>query len=105
MLDCSYSFVSPRDIDNPPAYEDEHVLAEPEGYWQAWRHTTKLACMDRHDRNINMVFLDWSVRRVGPKELWTLRWHRGYKTLNPWTKAGGVRPEDWPEWMRKFKDY
>jgi hypothetical protein len=23
----------------------------------------------------------------------------------PWTKAGGVQPDDWPEWMRGFKDY
>jgi hypothetical protein len=23
----------------------------------------------------------------------------------PWTKAGAVKPEDWPHWMRKFKDY
>jgi hypothetical protein len=22
-----------------------------------------------------------------------------------WTKAGGVKPEDWPPWMRRFKDY
>jgi hypothetical protein len=23
----------------------------------------------------------------------------------PWTKAGGVQPSAWPEWMRNFKDY
>ena len=26
-------------------------------------------------------------------------------TRNRWTRAGGVQPEDWPEWMRRFKDY
>ena len=25
-----------------------------------------------------MAFLDWSVRSVGLKELWTLQWHKGY---------------------------
>ena len=43
--------------------------------------------------------------RVGLKELWTLKWHRDYDTSGPWTKAGGVQPEDWPEWMRGFRDY
>ena len=38
-------------------------------------------------------------------ELWTLKWHRNFDTTGPWTKAGGVQPADWPEWMRRFKDY
>ena len=52
-----------------------------------------------------MLFMDWSVRKVGLKELWTLKWNRNFDTAGPWTKAGGVKPEDWPEWMRRFKDY
>jgi hypothetical protein len=28
-----------------------------------------------------------------------------FDTANEWTKAGGVQPDDWPEWMRGFKDY
>jgi hypothetical protein len=48
---------------------------------------------------------DWSVRKVGLKGLWTLKWHREYNTGGPWTRAGGVRAEDWPAWMRKLKDY
>ena len=69
---------------------------------QDWRHT---ACINRHDGYVNSLFMDWSVRKVGLKELWTLKWNREYDTQNCWTKAGGVRPEDWPPWMRKFKDY
>jgi hypothetical protein len=49
--------------------------------------------------------MDWSARKVGLKELWTLKWHRQFNTANRWTKAGGVKPEDWPPWMRRFKDY
>jgi len=64
-----------------------------------------LMCIDRHDGGINMLFMDWSVRKVGLKELWTLKWHRDFDTAGPWTKAGGVEPEDWPQWMRRFKDY
>jgi prepilin-type processing-associated H-X9-DG protein len=61
--------------------------------------------MDRHSEHVNGLFLDWSVRKIGVKELWTLRWHLQFDTANAWTKAGGVLPEDWPHWMRGFKDY
>jgi len=68
------------------------------------RHQDRI-CIDRHNGGINCLFMDWSVRKVGLKELWTLKWSQSFKTAGPWTKAGGVRPEEWPEWMRKFKDY
>jgi hypothetical protein len=54
---------------------------------------------------MNMMFLDWSVRKVGLKELWTFKWHRKYNTADRWTIAGGVTPDRWPEWMASFKDY
>ena len=62
-------------------------------------------CINRHDGHVNGLFLDWSVRKVGLKELWTLKWDKRFNTGGPWTKAGGVQPEDWPVWMRRFKDY
>ncbi len=65
----------------------------------------KAVCMNRHEGRINALFLDWSVRKVGIKELWTLKWHREWDTAGPWTKRGGVQPEEWPPWMRRFKDY
>ena len=62
-------------------------------------------CLDRHDGFVNGMFMDWSIRKLGLKELWTFKWHRQYNTAGTWTRAGGVQPEDWPEWMRKFTDY
>jgi prepilin-type N-terminal cleavage/methylation domain-containing protein len=62
-------------------------------------------CINRHRGSTNSSFLDWSVRKVGLKELYTLKWHRGFNTKGPWTRAGGVRDEDWAEWIRPFKDY
>ncbi|MBW1814269.1 MAG: type II secretion system protein [Deltaproteobacteria bacterium] len=62
-------------------------------------------CINRHNGYINGLFLDWSVRKVGLKELWTLKWKKQFDTANVWTRAGGVLPEDWPQWMRRFKDY
>jgi prepilin-type N-terminal cleavage/methylation domain-containing protein/prepilin-type processing-associated H-X9-DG protein len=66
----------------------------------------KSFCINRHGKGItNCLFMDWSVRGVGLKELWTLKWHKYFDTEGHWTKAGGIKPVDWPEWMRKFKDY
>jgi prepilin-type N-terminal cleavage/methylation domain-containing protein/prepilin-type processing-associated H-X9-DG protein len=63
------------------------------------------SCINRHDGYVNGLFLDLSVRKAGLKELWTLNWHKHFNANNAWTKAGGVKPEDWPPWMRSFKDY
>jgi len=60
---------------------------------------------NRHGDFTNALFLDWSVRKVGLKELWTLYWYGEFDRAGVWTKAGGAKPEDWPKWMRKFKDY
>ncbi|MDY0356806.1 MAG: type II secretion system protein [Sedimentisphaerales bacterium] len=61
--------------------------------------------MKRHARETNAMFLDWSVRSVGLKEIWTLKWASDFDRANPWTKAGGVQPDDWPYWLRDCKDY
>ncbi|MBL7154049.1 MAG: type II secretion system protein [Phycisphaerae bacterium] len=95
FLDCMQWAVHPYMRDRPPDYEDMYDHHEP----------TNWVCIDRHDRHINSLFMDFSVRPVGLKELWTLKWHRTYNTANEWSIAGGVKPEDWPEWMRGFKDY
>jgi len=78
--------------------------AIPDGYVadRTWRHGF---CINRHDGYVNGLFMDWSVRRVGLKELWTLKWHRQFETNGRWTKAGGAQLEDWPQWMRRFRDY
>ena len=86
---------SPDPNDQPPTYEGENASG----------NNMRAFCIDRHDGGINILFMDWSVRKVGLKELWTLKWHRSYDTAGPWTKAGGVKPDDWPQWMRRFKDY
>jgi len=89
------------------------TLLDAKGPWPHFRERTQPpkaesgsnCCINRHNGYVNGLFLDWSVRKVGLKELWTLKWHMQFDTAGPWTKAGGVLPEDWPEWMRKFKDY
>ena len=62
-------------------------------------------CINRHQGHLTVAFLDWSARKIGVKEVYTLQWHRGFNTRGPWTRAGGVKDEDWPDWIRPFKDY
>ena len=61
--------------------------------------------MDRHDKGINSVFVDGSARKIQLKELWKQKWNPEFNTSGKWTQAGGMRPEDWPEWMQGFKDF
>jgi prepilin-type N-terminal cleavage/methylation domain-containing protein/prepilin-type processing-associated H-X9-DG protein len=94
FLDAASYEGIPRSTDNPP-YQEHY-----EGDFRMGRF-----CINRHNGYINGLFLDWSVRKIGLKELWTLKWNMQFNTANEWTKAGGVKPQYWPEWMRGFKDY
>ena len=63
-------------------------------------------CINRHPKGtVNCLFMDWSARPVGLKELWKLKWHRNFDTQGPWTRTGGAKPGDWPAWMKGFKNY
>jgi prepilin-type N-terminal cleavage/methylation domain-containing protein/prepilin-type processing-associated H-X9-DG protein len=87
----------PRHTDEPPEFGDRTPNMSG--------HEIQRLCVNRHGGAQNCLFADWSVKKVGLKELWTLKWHREYDTNGPWTKAGGGAPEDWPQWMRNLKDY
>jgi prepilin-type N-terminal cleavage/methylation domain-containing protein len=95
FFDCAVWDVWPNHTQGPPDLDGIVILP----------NEMHLVCINRHNGFINVVFLDLNVRKVGLKELWTLNWHRNFDTHGFWTSAGGVQPEDWPQWMRKLKDY
>jgi hypothetical protein len=43
--------------------------------------------------------MDLSVRSIGLKELWKLKWHRFYDI------DAGPTPDEWPVWMKNLKEY
>jgi prepilin-type N-terminal cleavage/methylation domain-containing protein/prepilin-type processing-associated H-X9-DG protein len=90
----------PRHTDSPSQNPDAFGIMD-QGTTGEMNHF----CIDRHSGFINFLFMDWSIRRIGLKELWTLKWNRAYDTAGPWTKAGGVQPGDWPDWLKSYKDY
>jgi prepilin-type processing-associated H-X9-DG protein len=70
----------------------------------------KIFSLNRHNGSVNCVFMDFSTRSVGLKELWTLRWCRDWNTCNKeYTMCGnsGRPAPGWAKavWMTKFKDY
>jgi prepilin-type processing-associated H-X9-DG protein len=101
FLDCIYMCGWPRPFDGPPEHEDHSNCFGRAPFFGDITYF----CINRHNGGINSLFLDWSVRKVGLKELWTLKWKPEFDTANAWTKAGGVKPEHWPKWMRGFNDY
>ena len=70
-------------------------------------------CPNRHNGFVNSLFCDWSVRKLGLKELWTLKWHREFDINGPWTIAGfGSNAIScaaaWDEaalWMKSMPEY
>jgi len=86
----------PLHTDTPPLFDGEH-----------WNDNAQMGryCMNRHGGFAGCLFLDYSARKVGLKELWTLKWHKSFIQNGPWTQAGGATSDDWPEWLRPFKDY
>lgn len=98
--DSTWHDAWPRDTDTPI----EDLLAFGYGDQGTSREINHF-CIDRHNGWTNLMFADWSVRHVGLKELWTLKWHRTFNVSGHYTKAGGMVASDWPAWLRKYKDY
>jgi len=87
----------PRETDNPPP-----TAAGP-GDTPGTNEMNRV-CVDRHDGFVNCLFMDWSARSVGLKELWMLKWSKGYNINGLWTKPK-VTAAMWPQWMKHYKDY
>lgn len=101
LLDCYFWCGWPDDDDTPPVYDGEQKRPDADAM--------NRFCLNRHSGTVNAVFMDYHVQPVGLKQLWAIKWSNDFRLANPWTTAGGVRPEDWANWgngwMAKFKDY
>jgi len=99
FLDCRGITGWPDHTSIPPEYDGQ----PPQGI--TLTEQMKNFCINRHVNTMtNCLFMDWSVRTVGLKDLWKLQWHRNFDTHGPWTMHH-VPPPVWPDWMKNFKDY
>jgi prepilin-type N-terminal cleavage/methylation domain-containing protein len=101
FLDCYFWVGWPDDDDTPPQYDGHQYRGDDNAMNRFF--------LNRHNGYTGAIFMDYHAQPVGLKELFTLNWHRGFKRANIWTKAGGVRAEDWSNygsgWLANFKDY
>ncbi len=101
MLDCALWAGYPTHNDAPPQTEAE-AATNPN---VTNSNSIRPFCIPRHGGFVNTLFMDWSVRKAGIKELWALDWSTDFNNRGPWTRAGGMTADRWPDWMRRFKDY
>jgi len=91
VFDCAgYQNASPWPEDEPPQYDGDFIQGTS---FDEMRYV----CINRHNGYINMVFMDYSVKKVALKELWGLKWHR--KWDEELAEAG---LPVWPEWMENL---
>ncbi|MFQ6036689.1 MAG: type II secretion system protein [Sedimentisphaerales bacterium] len=99
FLDCLAITGWPDHTSIPPGFDGQ----PPQGI--ILTEQMKNFCINRHgNATTNCLFMDWSVRAVGLKELWKLKWHRSFDTQGIWTKDH-VPPPVWPDWMKNFEEY
>ena len=94
LLDSDWIDAWPGETNTPREYEDEPFNTSS---------NMGRFCINRHEGYTNCVFLDFTVKKVGLKQLWLLKWHRQYKTHYAITN-----PVDWSYgsgWMAKFKEF
>ena len=53
-------------------------------------------CINRHNLGVNIVFADYSVRKVPLKGLWKLKWNKPFDTHNARTLSDVF----WPDWLK-----
>ncbi|MBN1391803.1 MAG: hypothetical protein JW947_03260 [Sedimentisphaerales bacterium] len=104
LMDAQYLAFWGMENASPPEYDGDFS----QGSYQS------MACINRHNGSINCLFMDFSARRVGLKELWVLKWSRTYNACNSiWTVCGNggsvaacaARWNAAAPWMRSFPVY
>ena len=88
VCDCAgYENASPWPEDEPPEYDGDFIQGT--NY-----NEIRYVCINRHGGYINIVFMDFSVRKVALKRLWDLWWNRKWQE-----EIVQVGQPTWPEWM------
>jgi len=98
LLDSWHCHALADHFNDPPNFDGERDTSGG-----GHRNGMNKFCINRHEGYVNGVFVDISIRKIGLKQLWKLKWHRTFDTNGPWTQNYDPPPV-WPNWMRRFKD-
>jgi hypothetical protein len=104
--DAEWAGGFPYGEDMPVEYEIREGIFEGDGEINRFN-------INRHRYSVNFVFLDWSVRKVGLRQLWAIRWSsqktEGSRPSSVWGNLSVVpdwnKKEQWPEWMWNSQNY
>jgi prepilin-type N-terminal cleavage/methylation domain-containing protein/prepilin-type processing-associated H-X9-DG protein len=77
FADATWSYGQPRVTDLPPATLNPHRVQGINAYSMG-----RVFCIPRHERAINVVFLDGHARTVPLAELWQLKWNNVWVPTN-----------------------
>jgi prepilin-type N-terminal cleavage/methylation domain-containing protein/prepilin-type processing-associated H-X9-DG protein len=89
LLDCYWCEGYPEYYNEPPQWDYYGEFGDSDNHMRRF-------CVNRHNGSTNGLFFDFSVRGVGLKELWTLRWHQQWPMNAPLPA--------WPDWMAGMED-
>ena len=91
LSDAWWATYRPRAYDEPPPYPTGAMM-------ESGVNNMRRLCIDRHGNHLlNFLFLDFSVRSVGLKDLWgeDMVWHREWRP-----EIGAAGEPVWPKWMQ-----
>jgi prepilin-type N-terminal cleavage/methylation domain-containing protein/prepilin-type processing-associated H-X9-DG protein len=86
LMDCGFMLVRPEPSNPAPEQDGEFLWSFGGGM--------RRVCTSRHHGRVNMLFMDGSTRKVRLKELWALKWHRGFNFTDPLPA--------WPKWIEEL---
>ena len=78
----------PEDDDTPQEIEEDRLINDGE--------SIRYFNLSRHGDATNLIFMDFSVRKVPLKQLWRLKWSRNFNITKP--------SPIWPDWMARMAE-
>ena len=71
-----------------PPSEDYYEQMDPVS--PTWGYDMARVCINRHQKTVNVTFMDSSTRQIKLTELWNLKWHKQFEKIPemdiPWLK-------------------
>lgn len=87
-----------------PHYETNLAHQRPafNGQWAGFEQEMMHFAIDRHHGGGNVLFMDWSVRHVNVRQLWTLKWHRQFDQNLAYERDKSYWIVNGDDWLMKY---